>query len=278
MKTCWFSWRVAKILLLGLLLLCNSLFAAAPRVITLSPHLTELAFAAGITPLAVSAFSDYPAQANALEQVANWQGIKVERILQLKPDVVLAWRGGNPQRQIEQLQRFGIKVEWIDPQTIDQMIDALAALQRWSPQPQQAIDAAQALRAQEAALRKQYQQSTPLPLFLQFGQQPLFTASRNTMQNQVIELCGGRNIFADSGVSWPQVSREQVLMRHPQAIVIGGDAARAASIAQYWQPQLDVPVIAINDDWLSRPGPRMLLAAKQLCADLYPTKKSTNKD
>nr|WP_255606649.1 vitamin B12 ABC transporter substrate-binding protein BtuF [Pantoea sp. DY-5] len=278
MKTCWFSWRVAKILLLGLLLLCNSLFAAAPRVITLSPHLTELAFAAGITPLAVSAFSDYPTQANALEQVANWQGIKVERILQLKPDVVLAWRGGNPQRQIEQLQRFGIKVEWIDPQTIDQMIDALAALQRWSPQPQQAIDAAQALRAQEAALRKQYQQSTPLPLFLQFGQQPLFTASRNTMQNQVIELCGGRNIFADSSVSWPQVSREQVLMRHPQAIVIGGDAARAASIAQYWQPQLDVPVIAINDDWLSRPGPRMLLAAKQLCADLYPTKKSTHKD
>lgn len=269
---------MAKILLLGLLLLCNSLFAAAPRVITLSPHLTELAFAAGITPLAVSAFSDYPAQANALEQVANWQGIKVERILQLKPDVVLAWRGGNPQRQIEQLQRFGIKVEWIDPQTIDQMIDALAALQRWSPQPQQAIDAAQALRAQEAALRQQYQQSTPLPLFLQFGQQPLFTASRNTLQNQVIELCGGKNIFADSSVSWPQVSREQVLMRHPQAIVIGGDAAQAASIAKFWQPQLDVPVIAINDDWLSRPGPRMLLAAKELCADLHPTKKSTNKD
>lgn len=269
---------MAKILLLGLLLLCNSLFAAAPRVITLSPHLTELAFAAGITPLAVSAFSDYPAQANGLEQVANWQGIKVERILQLKPDVVLAWRGGNPQRQFEQLQRFGIKVEWIDPQTIDQMIDALATLQRWSPQPQQAVEAAQALRAQEAALRKQYQQSTPIPLFLQFGQQPLFTAARNTMQNQVIELCGGRNIFADSSVSWPQVSREQVLMRHPQAIVIGGDAAQAASIAKFWQPQLDVPVIAINDDWLSRPGPRMLLAAKQLCADLHPTKKSTNKD
>lgn len=269
---------MAKYVLLGLLLLCNSLLAAAPRVITLSPHLTELAFAAGITPIAVSAYSDYPPQAKALEQVANWQGIKVERILQLKPDVVLAWRGGNPQRQIEQLQRFGIKVEWIDPQTIDQMIDALAGLKQWSPQPQQAIDAAQALRQQEAALRQQYQRQTPIALFLQFGQQPLFTASRNTLQNQVIELCGGRNIFADSSVSWPQVSREQVLMRHPQAIVVGGDAARAASIAKFWQPQLNVPVIVINDDWLSRPGPRMLLAAKQLCADLHPTKKSTNKD
>ena len=269
---------MAKYFLLGLLLLCNSLLAAAPRVITLSPHLTELAFAAGITPLAVSAYSDYPPQANALEQVANWQGIKVERILQLKPDVVLAWRGGNPLRQIEQLQRFGIKVEWIDPQTIDQMIDALAALQKWSPHPQQAIDAAQQLRAQGAELRQHYQQQTPIPLFLQFGQQPLFTAARSTLQNQVIELCGGKNIFADSAASWPQVSREQVLMRHPQTIVIGGDGAQAASIAQFWQPQLTVPVIAINDDWLSRPGPRILLAAQQLCSALHPTKKSTNKD
>ena len=269
---------MAKYLLLGLLLIGNSLFAAAPRVITLSPNLTELAFAAGITPIAVSAYSDFPAQANQLEQVANWQGIKVERILQLKPDVVLAWRGGNPQRQIDQLQRLGIKVEWIDPQTIDQMIDALAALKQWSPQPQQALNAAQSLREQENELREQYQQRTPIPLFLQFGQQPLFTASRNTLQNEVITLCGGKNIFADSRVSWPQVSREQVLARHPKAIVIGGDRVQAANIVKFWQPQLAVPVIAINDDWLSRPGPRILLAAKQLCADLHQAKNSTIKD
>ena len=269
---------MAKYWLLGLLLIGNSLLAAVPRVITLAPHLTELAFAAGITPVAVSAYSDYPAQATSLEQVANWQGIKVERILQLKPDVVLAWRGGNPQRQIEQLQRLGIKVEWIDPQTIDQMIDALAALQQWSPQPNQAVSAAQALREQENALRKQYQRPTPTPLFMQFGQQPLFTAARNTLQNDVITLCGGKNIFSDSTVSWPQVSREQVLARHPQAIVIGGDKTQAANIVKFWQPQLTVPVLAINDDWLSRPGPRILLAAKQLCQNLHPVKNNTNQD
>ncbi|MDF7661231.1 vitamin B12 ABC transporter substrate-binding protein BtuF [Erwiniaceae bacterium L1_54_6] len=264
--------------LAGLLLFCSSLLAATPRVITLAPHLTELAFAAGITPVAVSAWSDYPASAKALEQVANWQGIRIERIVQLKPDVVLAWRGGNPQRQIDQLQRLGIKVEWIDPQTLDQMIDALASLQRWSPHPQQARDAAQALRSQEAQLRQQYQAQTPVRVFLQFGQQPLFTAARNTLQNEVIELCGGRNIFADSTVSWPQVSREQVLARHPQAIVMGGTAAQASAIGQFWQPQLSVPVIALNDDWLSRPGPRLLLAAQQLCAALHPAKISTKND
>lgn len=256
--------------LLGLLLLCGSLFAAAPRVVTLAPHLTEMAFAAGITPVAVSAWSDYPPAAKTLEQVANWQGIKVERILALKPDVVLAWRGGNPQRQIDQLQQLGVNVQWIDPGSLEQMADAVASLGRWSPQPQQAITSAQQLKQQEKDLRVRYAALPATPVFLQFGQQPLFTAARATLQNDIIALCAGKNIFSDSRVSWPQVSREQVLMRHPQAIIIGGSATQAQNVARFWQPQLNVPVIAINDDWLSRPGPRMLLAAKQLCAALHP--------
>jgi len=69
-----------------------------------------------------------------------------------------------------------------------------------------------------------------------------------------------------------------VLTRHPQAIVTGGDASRAASVARFWQPQLNVPVIALNDDWLSRPGPRLLLAAKQLCEALHPTKNKALPD
>lgn len=257
-------------LLCWLLLLSGSLLASPPRVITLSPHLTELAFAAGITPIAVSAWSDYPPQAKKIEQVANWQGIKAERILQLKPDLVLAWRGGNPQRQIDQLQELGVPVKWIDPLTLDEMFTALADLGHWSPRPEQATRAARQLRQQEAALRQRYAHLTAVPLFLQFGQQPLFTAARATLQNEIITLCGGRNIFADSRVIWPQVSREQVLMRHPQAVVTGGSAQQAENIRVFWRPQLDVPVIAINEDWLSRPGPRLLLAAQQLCTALHP--------
>lgn len=262
--------NAVRLWLLGLLLLSSSLWAAPPRVITLAPHLTELAFAAGITPVAVSAFSDYPPAANALEQVANWQGIKVERILALQPDVVLAWRGGNPQRQIEQLQRLGIHILWIDPVNIDGMIATLRALGQWSPQPALAQQNADKLQQQKHDLQQRYSQLPAIPLFLQFGQQPLFTAARSTLQNEILSLCGGRNIFADSQVAWPQVSREQVLARQPQAIVIAGDRTQASSVAQFWQPQLPVPVIAIHDDWLSRPGPRLLLAARQLCAALHP--------
>ena len=252
------------------LLLASTSLLAAPRVITLSPHLTELAFAAGITPVAVSAWSDYPPAARDIEQVANWQGINVERILLIKPDVVLAWRNGNPQRQVDQLTRFGIKVQWLDTDSIEDIVSSLDVLQAWSPQPALAQQHARELAAGFAALQQRYATRTPKAVFLQFGQQPLFTASANTLQNAVLRLCGGNNIFADSPVAWPQVSREQVLLRQPAVIVVGGDNTRAAAVKAFWYPQLTVPVIAINDDWLSRPGPRILLAAQQLCAALQP--------
>lgn len=250
-----------------LLLLCYGAAAATPRVITLAPNLTELAFAAGITPVAVSAYSDYPPAAAAIEQVANWQGINVERIISLKPDVVLAWREGNPQRQVDQLAAFGIKVVWLAPATIGEMIAAVRNLKAFSPHPEQADRQATALQQQWDALEQRYQSARKVSVFLQFGQRPLFTASRNTLQNEIVQLCGGENIFADSRVAWPQVSREQVLMRHPQAIVTGGDAA---AVSAFWRPQLNAQVIVINDDWLSRPGPRILQAARALCSQLQP--------
>lgn len=114
--------------LAALLLLAPLWLYALPRVITLSPANTELAFAAGITPVGVSSFSDYPPQAEGIEQVATWQGMNLERIVALKPDLVLAWRGGNAERQVNQLTSLGIKVMWIDAVSIEQVAQALRAL------------------------------------------------------------------------------------------------------------------------------------------------------
>ncbi|MFD1804040.1 vitamin B12 ABC transporter substrate-binding protein BtuF [Mixta tenebrionis] len=261
-----------RLLALLALWICSglALAAGAPRVITLAPHLTELAFAAGITPVAVSAWSDYPPEARQIEQVANWQGIKVERILALKPDLVLAWRGGSPQRQIDQLQALGIKVAWLDPDSVAGLSGALRQLAPWSPQPALAQQAADRLAARFNALRARYADSAPRRVFLQFGLQPLFTAARNTLQNQLLTLCGGENIFADSAAPWPQVSREQVLTRHPALIIVPGDEQAAARALNFWQPQLKATVVAIPEDWLSRAGPRSVLAAEKLCQALHP--------
>lgn len=117
----------------------------------------------------------------------------------------------------------------------------------YSPHPAQARQAASALRNQQATLAKRY-------------------AGGATLQSQILALCGGRNVFAASPVPWPQVSREQVLIRHPQVIIAPGDATAARQVSDFWRPQLTVPVIAVNEDSFTRPGPRILLAARQLCA------------
>ena len=119
-----------------------------------------------------------------------------------------------------------------------------------------------------AALKSRYDTPSKKRIFLQFGSQPLFTTGKGSIQNQVLEICGGENIFAASRVPWPQVSREQVLARQPQAIVVVGNASEIPKIEQFWQRQLKIPVIPLTSDWFERASPRIILAAKQLCAAL----------
>lgn len=243
---------------------------AAQRVISLAPNATELAYAAGMGDVlvAASAYSDYPPQAAKLEQVASWQGINLERVLALKPDLILAWRGGNPQRVLDQLAAFGIPIFYADADTLEGIAGLLDKLAQYSPHPEQAHQAAESLRRQFAALKQQYAANPSRRVLLQFGTQPLFTSAGATLQSQVLALCGGQNVFADSRTPWPQISREQVLARQPQAIVITGGAKEAASVKAFWAPQLQVPVIALNEDWFNRGGPRIALAAQQLCRQL----------
>jgi len=258
--------------LAALLILLPAWLFAAPRVISLSPANTELLFAAGITPVGVSSYSDYPPQARQIEQVASWQGMNLERIVALKPDLVLAWRGGNTERQVNQLKQFGITVMWVDAITIEQVIDTLRKLEAYSPHPQQAEQAAQKLLSQYHELKTHYASLPKKRVFLQFGAQPLFTSGKGSIQNQVLELCGGENIFAASRVPWPQVSREQVLARQPQAIVVTGGEEEIPRIEQFWQNQLNVPIISLHSDWFERASPRIILAAQQLCTALAQVK------
>ena len=251
-----------------LALLLPAWLLAAPRVVTLSPANAELAFAAGITPVGVSSYSDYPPEAARIEQVASWQGINIERILALKPDVVLAWRSGNAERQVNQLSALGVKVLWIETGSVEQIADALRRLAEFSPQPQKARAAADDMLNALHALRARYAGAIKKRVFMQFGGNPLFTSNKDSIQNQILRVCGAENIFADSRVPWPQVSREQVLIRRPQAIVATGDEATAGRIRQFWHDRLTVPVITLNSDWFERPSPRIILAAKQLCAAL----------
>lgn len=261
--------------IITLLLACFISFSALSepkqRVVSLSPANTELAYAAGLGDnlIAVSAYSDYPEQAKKLEQVSDWQGVNVERIIALKPDLILAWRGGNPQRPLDQLTSFGIPIIYFDPQTIDGVIDAVNELSQYSPRPELAQQNISAMRAKLAPYRNQKKSVLKTQkIFIQLGTQPLFSTGKHTLQNDVVTFCGGENIFANSAVQWPQISREQVLTRNPDVIVMTGSIEQEKVVRDFWQSQLDIPIIRLNEDWFHRAGPRIIDATEQLCGQL----------
>ena len=172
---------------------------AAPRVITLSPANTELAFAAGITPVGVSSYSDYPPQAQKIEQVSTWQGMNLERIVALKPDLVIAWRGGNAERQVDQLASLGIKVMWVDATSIEQIANALRQLAPWSPQPDKAEQAAQSLLDQYAQLKAQYADKPKKRVFLQFGINPPFTVEKSRFKTRYSKFVAEKTSLKTAG-------------------------------------------------------------------------------
>ena len=111
--------------------------ATAERVISLAPHATELAYSAGLGDnlIAVSERSDYPPQADKLEKVANYQGIKVEKIIALQPDLILAWPAGNPPRELAKLEQFGFNIYYSKTKSLDSIATNIEQLSQYSSDP-----------------------------------------------------------------------------------------------------------------------------------------------
>lgn len=252
--------------------LAFSAYATPPRVISLAPHATELAYAAGLGPhlVAASAYSDYPEQAKSLERVANYRGVKLERIIALKPDLILAWRGGNPPKPLETLAKMGFEIRYLNPNQLSDIGQFIRELGRYSKMPDIATRNAKAFDKKLAQLKARYQNAQSVRYFYLLSDTPLMTASNRAWPSQLFRLCGGENIFAKSPAAYPQVNMEQVITRLPQTMFYTG-----TTIPESWQSMADLLpdhaqrfTWSLNPDWLTRATPRALNAAEQICTAL----------
>jgi iron complex transport system substrate-binding protein len=253
---------------------------AAQRVISLAPHVTELLYAAGGGAKMVGAvsYSDYPPEAKQLPQVGDNKALDLERIVALKPDLIVVWRHGNAQRQLDRLRELHIPLFFSEPHRLDDVAVSLTKLGRLLGTSSTADAAAAAYRQNIARLRAQYAKRPPVSVFYQVWDKPLMTLNGEHMISDVIALCGGRNVFAALQPLVPTVSTEAVLAANPEAIVT---AARGATQPDTTLPQLgswrawpgltavaNDNLFAIDGDLINRPAPRIAQGAQQLCEDL----------
>ena len=250
-------------------------FARPPqRIVSLTPHLTELLFAvgAGSQMVGVDSASDYPQAAQALPRVGDYSRINFERILALKPDLVIVWVGGNRAADIHGLNKMGVPVLHTQATRLDDVARLLRLIGRASGHAEAGNAAARDFSAQLAALQAPASQP-PVKVFYQVWDRPLMTVGGTHWINDALALCGARNVFADLRAASPVVSREAVLQRAPALIVGGSDAP---DMRRQWQPFASLPAVKnhafvrVNADLLHRPTPRLIEGVTELCAAIRP--------
>uniref|UniRef100_A4XZ27 Periplasmic binding protein n=1 Tax=Ectopseudomonas mendocina (strain ymp) TaxID=399739 RepID=A4XZ27_ECTM1 len=256
-----------RALLLALCLLALPL-AAAPRVVSLAPSLSEIMLDLDAADLLVGVLEgeQRPAALAHLPTVGRYGQLEFERLLQLAPDLILIAPGSVPPAQRAQLQRLGIPLQVVEPQRLDQLGDAFVSIARRIGRSEQGERLAAEFRAELDALRQRYRRDQPLSVFYQIWHQPLYTIGGAQLIGDALAVCGGRNLFADLPQPAPQVSVEAVLARNPD-VILGGSHAEL-SAWQAW-PQLHAvrqgQVWAVPDKGLERPSRQMLGAIEQLC-------------
>lgn len=248
----------------------------AQRVISMSPHVTELLFAAGGGARIVGAmnFSDYPEAARKIPPIGTNSQIDLERVVALKPDLLIVWQSGNTARQVEQLASLGIPVFHSEPRKLDQVADSLLRFGRLLGTEAVAQAAAASFRARIATLARRYAGRPPVRVFYQVWDRPLYTLNGKQIVSDAIALCGGVNVFAGLSVVAPEVSVEAVLQQDPEAIV-GGDqhdpADRGLAIWKRYGAMTAVRrgnLFTLAGELLTRPGPRVADGAAELCEKL----------
>lgn len=260
----------------ALLIACPvSVLAAPQRIVTLSPHLTEWVYSlgAGDRLVAVSAHSDYPAEAQTLPVVANYNGADIGAIVALNPDLILAWQGGNKPQDLARLTSLGFSVYLSQPLQPQDIADELLEVARLLEVTNQAQPLADRFRQQLTELQSRYYTDSPLKVFYYMWSRPLMTVGPDAWANQLLKVCGAQTLFADSPVDYPQVSVQQVLLRQPALLVAASQSSEEA-LAEFWTPHRDVlsaPLITADPDKLSRFTLRLLPELSGLCENIHQT-------
>ncbi|HQJ95322.1 MAG TPA: helical backbone metal receptor [Syntrophorhabdaceae bacterium] len=189
-------------------------------IISLSPVITEGLYLLGMGDniIGVTIYCQRPSQAKDKQKVGSVVDVNVEKIVNLKPDIVFAMSHTNT-KDIKKLRDTGINVITFDiPKTFERLCEIFLALGKTIGKEKEAIHIVNASKRKVSDIRKKTSGLQKQKVFIQIGAKPLFAATDDSFVNDYIEFSGGINIFKDAGSGL--ISREEVLKRNPDIILI----------------------------------------------------------
>ncbi len=238
------------------------------RIVSLTPSNTEILFALGLGErvVGVTELCNYPPEARQRPKVGD-ANISVERVVALKPDLVVAHDLLNA-RVIPVLKRVGLKVLSANPNTFEKLFEFIRAIGRETESLQNAERLTRSLRARIERVRRQAQGLTRRPkvLFV-IGLEPLWASGRGTFADEMIEIAGGINALRARVQGFKAVSLETALASNPDLIVLTSGAPETLYQDRRWRSVSAVrrrQVHTVNPDLFLRESPRLVDALEQL--------------
>jgi iron complex transport system substrate-binding protein len=227
------------------------------RIISLAPNITEILFALGLDEeiVGVSLHCNFPEKAKSRPRVGSYINLDYERILSLKPDLVVATGAGNTKEMVERLGRLGFPAYVLFPKQYDDILRSIRDLGR------------------------------AILVFLQIGEAPIVTVGRGSFADDLIRIAGGENVAGAEKNTYPRYSMEEILRRSPEVILISsmnpqGDYEKVRRDWARW-PMLpavrDRRVHVIDSDLLDRPAPRIVDGLEELARLLHPERFKTGR-
>ncbi|MDX1451560.1 MAG: cobalamin-binding protein [Oleiphilaceae bacterium] len=244
------------------------------RIVALSPHSVEMLFelGAGERIIATTEYADFPEAAKAIPRIGGYHGIQIERVMALQPDLIIAWDGGNPARDLQRMEELGLPVYRSHTEALADIPVALESLGELLGLAEQGRAAAARFKEKWQAIRDQHADKPPVRFFYQLWADPLKTMAAGSWINELLTSCGGINIFNQPDWDYPQVSTETVLLQAPEAIIVPSHHGRAIDITTQWGAWPEIPAVAnghiyfINGDWLHRFSTRVIDGMQAICS------------
>jgi iron complex transport system substrate-binding protein len=244
------------------------------RIVSLAPNLTELTYSAGAGDRLVGAdvYSDYPEEARKLPRIGDAFQVDYERLLALRPDLVLVWDTGTPETVIDRLGSLGLRTERVQTSRLEDIARAVERIGTLAGTEARAHTAASQFLREVAELREQIPKGEPLGVFYQISEKPLYTVNGSHLISEIIGLCGGRNVFADLTQLAPAVGLEAVLARNPE-VIITADGAQGDPLGvwRHW-PKLRAVELGnlytVHADHVARATPRVVEGVREVCGAL----------
>ena len=218
------------------------------RIIALAPHIVESLYAigAGHQIIGTTAHADYPNAAEDILRVGNYARLQIEKIIQLKPDLIIAWKTGNPVDDLARLEKYQHKVIYSDPQTLEDVANELIMLGKITGREAEANTIAAEYTKKLQTLRNTYSNKSKVSVFYELWSRPLRTVANKAWPQQQIELCGASNPFANAQDDYPSIGLEQALVSLPQIIIQPAQHSADSPDGLSWSQWPHIPAVKNN--------------------------------